>query len=134
MSSETKNMSLNIKSKLVIVAKARCRELRKNQTKAEVLFWDKVRNRQFRGLKFYRQYPLFFDLLGKETFYIADFYCHEKRLVVELDGGIHEKQKKQDKLRDDVIDFLGIKVLRIANKDVFENIDKVVKRVTTVLT
>jgi very-short-patch-repair endonuclease len=134
MSSETKNMSLNIKSKLVIVAKARCRELRKNQTKAEVLFWDKVRNRQFRGLKFYRQYPLFFDLLGKETFYIADFYCHEKRLVVELDGGIHEKQKKQDKLRDDVIDCLGIKVLRIANKDVFENIDKVVKRVTTVLT
>jgi very-short-patch-repair endonuclease len=127
-------MSLNIKSKLVLVAKARCRELRKNQTKAEVIFWNKVRNRQFRGLKFYRQYPLFFDLLGKETFYIADFYCHEKRLVVELDGGIHEKQKKQDKLRDNMIDCLGIKVLRIGNKDVFENIDKVVKRVNAVLT
>ena len=134
MSSETKNMSLNIKAKLVLVAKARCRELRKTQTKAEVIFWNKVRNRQFRGLKFYRQYPLFFDLLGKETFYIADFYCHEKRLVVELDGGIHEKQKKQDKLRDDVIDYLGLKVVRIANKEVFGDINKVVKRVTAVLT
>ncbi|MBI5804841.1 endonuclease domain-containing protein [candidate division TA06 bacterium] len=127
-------MSLNIKSKLVLVAKARCRELRKNQTKAEVIFWNKVRNRQFLGLKFYRQYPLFFDLLGKETFYIADFYCHEKRLVVELDGGIHDKQRRQDKLRDDVIDCLGIKVLRISNNDIFNNMDKVLKQVTAVLT
>lgn len=116
------------------MAKARCRELRKNQTKAEVIFWNKVRNRQFLGLKFYRQYPLFFDLLGKETFYIADFYCHEKRLVVELDGGIHDKQRRQDKLRDDVIDCLGIKVLRISNNDIFNNMDKVLKQVTAVLT
>jgi very-short-patch-repair endonuclease len=76
---------------------------------------------------------LFFDLLGKETFYIADFYCHEKSLVVELDGGIHKKQKEQDKLRDDVIDHLGLKVLRIANKEVFGDIDKVLKHISAIL-
>lgn len=121
-------MSLNIKSKLVPLAKARCRELRKRPTKAEEIFWCKVRNRQFHGLKFYRQYPLFFDLLGKETFYIADFYCHEKRLAVELDGGIHDRQKEQDKLRDEVIENLGIEVVRMSNIEVLENIDNVMER------
>ncbi|MBI4725964.1 DUF559 domain-containing protein [candidate division TA06 bacterium] len=125
-------MSLNIKTKLVPLAKARCRELRKRQTKAEEIFWDKVRNKQFQGLKFYRQYPLFFDLLGKETFYIADFYCHTKRLAVELDGRIHERQQEKDRLRDEVIDDLGLKVVRIANKDVLED-KEVMKRISSVL-
>jgi very-short-patch-repair endonuclease len=126
-------MSLNIKSKLVPLAKARCRELRKKQTKAEEIFWNRVRNKQFQGLKFYRQYPLFFDLLGKETFYIADFYCHEKLLVVELDGDIHKKQKKQDTLRDGVIEALGIRVVRIANIEVLGDIGKVMKHISAVL-
>jgi len=126
-------MSLNIKAKLVPLAKARCRELRKRQTKAEEIFWSRVRNKQFQGLKFYRQYPLFFDLLGKETFYIADFYCHTKQLVVELDGGIHDRQKEQDKLRDGVIELLGIRVVRIQNKDVLEDVEEVIKRISCVL-
>jgi len=120
-------MSLNIKSKLVPLAKARCRELRKKQTIAEQVFWHRVRNNQFSGLKFYRQYPLFYDVLGKETFYIADFYCHTKRLAIELDGGIHEKQKDSDHLRDEVMGYLGIKVLRIRNKEVLTNIDGVLE-------
>ena len=115
------------------LAKARCRELRKRQTKAEGIFWSRVRNKQFQGLKFYRQYPLFFDLLGKETFYIADFYCHTKQLVVELDGGIHDRQKEQDKLRDGVIELLGIRVVRIQNKDVLEDVEEVIKRISYVL-
>ena len=126
-------MSLNIKSKLVPLAKARCRELRKRQTKAEEIFWSRVRNKQFQGLKFYRQHPLFFDLLGKETFYIADFYCHTKHLIVELDGSIHNKQKEEDKLRDKVVEYLGIKVVRITNKKVLENIDEVMKRISVIL-
>ncbi|MBI5806059.1 DUF559 domain-containing protein [candidate division TA06 bacterium] len=126
-------MSLNIKTKLVPLAKARCRELRKRQTKAEEIFWNKVRNKQFKGLKFYRQYPLFSDLLGKETFYIADYYCHTNRLVVELDGRIHERQREKDRLRDEVINDLGLKVVRIKNKDVLENIEEVMKCISSVL-
>lgn len=126
-------MSLNIKIKLVPLAKARCRELRKRQTKAEEIFWNKVRNKQFKGLKFYRQYPLFSDLLGKETFYIADFYCHTNRLVVELDGRIHDRQREKDRLRDEVINDLGLKVVRIKNKEILENIEEVMKRISSVL-
>ena len=126
-------MSLNIKTKLVPLAKARCRGLRKRQTKAEEIFWDKVINRQFKGLKFYRQYPLFSDLLGKETFYVADFYCHTNRLVVELDGRIHERQREKDRLRDEVFNDLGLKVVRIKNKEILENIEEVMKRISSVL-
>jgi very-short-patch-repair endonuclease len=126
-------MSLNIKSKLVPLAKARCRELRKKQTKAEQVFWDYVRNRKYHGFKFYRQYPVFFDMLGKETFYIADFYCPEKRIIVELDGDIHEKQKEQDKLRDSVIAAMGIKVIRFKNVDIIKDIDDVLGKIRNVI-
>ena len=68
------------------------------------------------GCKFYRQHPLFFDILGKETFFIADFYCHEARLVVEIDGGVHELQEEYDALRTEVINTLGIGVLRFPNE------------------
>ena len=71
-------MSLNKNKELREIAKTSCRELRKNSTNAEKDFWNIVRNRKFLGKKFYRQYPIFFDLLGKESFYIADFYCHEE--------------------------------------------------------
>jgi len=76
---------------------------------------------------------LFYDLLGKETFYIADFYCHEKLLAVELDGDIHKKLKEQDMLRDEVIKALGIRIVRIANIEVLGDIDKVMKHISAVL-
>lgn len=126
-------MSLNIKSKLVPLAKARCRELRKNQTDAEKLLWERVRSKRLCGLKFYRQYPLFMDYLGKESFYIADFYCHEKRLVIELDGEIHKKQKDQDKLRDSVMVAMGLKVIRFKNIDITEDIDNVLGKIRNVI-
>ena len=79
-----------------ILAKKLCRELRKNQTKIESIFWEAVRNRKFRNLKFNRQYPVFFDYYGKLRFFIADFYCYEYSLVVEIDGKIHDYQKEHD--------------------------------------
>jgi very-short-patch-repair endonuclease len=82
-------MSLNNKSELRVVAKVVCRELRKYSTEAERVFWDKVRNKQFLGKKFYRQYPIFHDLIGKETFFVADFFCYTDKLIVELDGKYH---------------------------------------------
>ncbi|MCB0288741.1 MAG: endonuclease domain-containing protein [Calditrichaeota bacterium] len=111
-------MSLNKDPRLKQIALARCRALRKNQTSAEKIFWKAVRDRNFMGLKFYRQHPLFFDYLGKETFYIADFYCHEKQLVIEIDGKIHESQQEKDALRTLMINLLGIAVLRFSNAEV----------------
>lgn len=121
-------MSLNIENKLREIAKERCRELRKNQTSSEEILWKVIRNRSFFGKKFYRQYPLFFDYLGKETFYIADFYCHEEKLVIEIDGKIHEKQKRKDKLRTDVINTLGIEVMRFKSEDLENKLDEVLMR------
>ena len=103
-------MSLSRKRELVLVAKEVSRDLRRRSTKAEGLLWQKLRDRRFLGKKFRRQHPLFHDLLGKETFYVADFYCHEMKLVVELDGGIHQKQRMQDELRSFVISGLGLTV------------------------
>ena len=88
-----------------------------------------MRNKKFNKLKFYRQYPIFVDFLGRETFYIADFYCHQVKLVIELDGRIHEKQKEKDDLRTEVINTKGIKVLRFKNFDVLNNINNVLKKI-----
>jgi very-short-patch-repair endonuclease len=68
------------------------RELRKNSTKAERQFWFYVRNRRFHGYKFTRQIPIEFKLYdNKANFFIADFYCHHFRLIVEIDGDYHQK-------------------------------------------
>jgi len=126
------NVSLNSR-KIKKVALFRCRELRQNQTSAEEIFWNVVRNKKFKGLKFYRQYPLFFDYLGKETFYIADFYCHSRKLVIEIDGEIHSYKKDQDKLSTEIINLLGIRVLRFKNDEIILNVKRVLKKIETVL-
>ncbi len=120
-------MSSSPSKKLRQIAKATCRELRKNQTNAEKIFWEHVRNRKFMGLKINRQFPIFYDLLGKETFYIADFYCHEKKLVIELDGKIHERQKEQDKIRTEILQELGLKVIRFKNDEIEQNTNQVLQ-------
>lgn len=86
-------MSLNRKNKLLEVAKTVCRELRKNSTKVEKILWEYLRNRNLLNKKFYRQYPLFYDLTGRESFFVADFYCHEEKLVIELDGEYHKYRR-----------------------------------------
>lgn len=79
------------------------RDLRRNETKYEKIFWDVVRNRKLYGIKFLRQYPIKFKYYDETRFFIADFYCAEKSLVVEIDGKIHEKQKDYDELRTYII-------------------------------
>ncbi|NWF89014.1 MAG: DUF559 domain-containing protein [Ignavibacteriaceae bacterium] len=115
-------MSLTRNPKLVEIAKMLCRELRKKATETEKMFWDAVRDRKFLNKKFYRQYPLFFDFFGKETFYIADFYCHECKTVVEIDGGYHIRQKNYDQLKNEVIKTMGIKVVRFTNAEIQKNL------------
>jgi len=99
------------------------RNLRKKQTNAEALLWEIIRNKQVSGLKFRRQHPI-----GN---YIADFYCPEKSLVIELDGSIHgkEEQKKHDKERDAIMKQHNINVIRFSNDDVFEKIEEVIQTI-----
>lgn len=122
-------MSLNSKSKLKTIATALCRELRKNSTLAEKIFWEAVRNRKFMDKKFNRQFPIYYDLRGKETFYIADFYCHELKLVIEIDGGYHKKQKEYNELRTEDIECLGLKVLRFTNHEIETDLAEVLNKI-----
>ncbi|MCK4653484.1 MAG: endonuclease domain-containing protein [Candidatus Cloacimonetes bacterium] len=101
------------------------RELRKEETLSEKKFWTIVRNRQINGMKFRRQYPISFEWDDQIKHFIADFYCHECKLVFEIDGGIHELQKNYDILRTYIINQLGIKVIRFTNKEVLNNMENV---------
>lgn len=121
-------MSLDARRKLAPIAIDSSRELRKRLTSAEEMFWDRVRNRKFLGLKFRRQHPLFVDDRGRETFYVADFYCHEKRLIVELDGRSHDGRESKDAERERLIREYGIRVKRFKNSQIEKDIENVMRQ------
>lgn len=104
------------------------RRLRKSSTDAENILWQKLRRRQLCHAKFRRQHPV--------GFYIADFYCHEARLVVEVDGPVHNSghQKEHDENRSAEMDRLGIRVLRFTNEQVINEIDSVIAEIISTLT
>ena len=87
--------------------------------------WNCLRNRIFENLKFYRQHPIKFLFDKKVNYFIADFYCNEKKLIIEVDGGIHEFQKEYDKMRENVLKGMGIKIIRFCNDEVEKNINQV---------
>ena len=118
--------------RLYQAAKDLSRNLRKTQTYAEKVFWENVRNRRFRGLKFYRQYPIFYKFDNKESFIIADFFCFEKRTIIEIDGKIHLYRAKKDAKRTEILNILGIKVLRFTNEEVENETDKVIAEILDV--
>jgi very-short-patch-repair endonuclease len=109
--------------KLIGIAKVVCRKLRRRQTAAEQVFWECVRNRRFHSLKFNRQFPLYVEVAGRETFFVADFYCHEKHVVVELDGGYHRARWEEDHDRDDTLAALGIMVIRLRNEEIERDLE-----------
>ena len=102
-----------------------CRRFRKNQTEGEKTLWKVVRNRQIEGYKILRQYPISFKWNDQIRFFIADFYCHQMKLVIEIDGGIHETQKEYDVIREKIIDQLGYRIIRFSNEDILNNLDYV---------
>ncbi|MCB9781738.1 MAG: DUF559 domain-containing protein [Candidatus Omnitrophica bacterium] len=104
-----------------------CRELRADSTKAEKVLWECLRRKQLNGFKFRRQHPI-----GR---FIADFYCPACRLVVELDGSIHQdiNQKEYDLLRDEIIQTRDIRILRIENERVFDSIEDVLNEILIAL-
>jgi very-short-patch-repair endonuclease len=107
------------------------RDLRKRSTKGEQLMWEVVRNRNFMGLKFLRQHPIYFDEINKRRFFIADFYCHQYRLVIEMDGKVHDYQKEYDEIRTVIIKNLGIEVFRVKNEEIENNIAEVLFNLRT---
>jgi leucyl-tRNA synthetase len=108
---------------------SRARELRKNMTKAERLLWRELRNRKFLGLKFNRQQPLIYQVVDNQPkYFIADFFCHEKQLVIEVDGKIHDFQVEEDKWREDILKSMDMNIMRIKNEET-ENMIEVLKRI-----
>jgi len=107
------------------------RQLRKIQTKEEQLLWSELRNRKFYGKKFLRQHPFIYDSKKNEHFFfVADFYCAEGKLVIELDGKIHENQKERDEHRDEILTGLGLRIERIKNEElqVMENVKMKIRK------
>ncbi|MBT7491669.1 MAG: endonuclease domain-containing protein [Bacteroidetes bacterium] len=99
-------------------------ELRKHMTKAELILWEELRNKKLLGLKFRRQHPI--------SRFIADFYCHKHKLVIELDGEIHLKNDVaiNDKKREDEIKSLGITVLRFKNNEIINHLESVLQQIS----
>ena len=106
--------------KLWETLKINSRENRQNQTEAEDLLWQHLRNNQT-GYKIRRQHAI--------DGYIADFVCLQKGLVIEVDGGYHLETQEQDEIRTQVLNELGFEVIRFTNDEVIADINQVVKKI-----
>ncbi|MEW6491236.1 MAG: endonuclease domain-containing protein [Cyanobacteriota bacterium] len=95
------------------------RQMRHEPTLAEKQLWQKLRNKQLLGFKFRRQHSI--------DRFIADFYCAEVGLVVEVDGSIHDYTQEEDALRQEFLESLGLRVLRFSNAEVLNSIDGVLE-------
>ena len=102
------------------------KQLRGRATKAETIFWLKIKNKQM-GYKFRRQHGI-----GK---YIVDFYCPEKKLIVEIDGDVHfyDSHIEADRIRENYFKKLGLTVKRYTNLDVIKNLNNVLEDLRQVL-
>jgi very-short-patch-repair endonuclease len=97
------------------------RALRKHPTRAEDILWTRLRGSRFEGAKFRRQVPI--------DRYVVDFYCHAAKLVVELDGKQHEWFADYDSGRTEILERLGIRVIRFTNDEVCNDLDAVLARI-----
>jgi very-short-patch-repair endonuclease len=99
----------------------RTKELRHNMTLSEQNLWSKIRDSRLGGFHFRRQQII--------EPYIADFYCHEANLVIEVDGDVHNEQKEYDLERDQYLHSIGISVLHFSNESVLTHINAVIAEI-----
>jgi len=101
----------------------RAKSLKREMTPAEKILWNELRDGRLEGYKFRRQHPI-----GK---FIADFYCHQGKLVVELDGSIHDNEdvKERDASRTSEIENFELRVIRFQNEDIFKKLNEVLKQI-----
>lgn len=97
------------------------RHLRREQTSAETLLWQNLRNRRCGGYKFRRQVPL--------DKFIVDFLCTSHKLIIEIDGPTHEGREAYDVERTQILQSLGYHVLRIKNDDCYEDVHATVEAI-----
>jgi len=97
------------------------RKLRDNQTEAELFLWNYLSLLNGKGIRFKRQHPI--------LYYVADFYCHKAKLIIEVDGGYHNipEQYNYDKNRDGELADLGLKVIRFTNEQIMFDIQNTLK-------
>ena len=120
-----KGYPLHLGAGLKVFSKAR--ELRTNMTKAERILWEAIRNGMLNGFKFRRQHPI--------NNFIADFYCHKAKLIIEVDGGIHEitENREHDEGRTIELEKFGLTVIRFSNEEVLNNLDNVLFQIENIL-
>jgi very-short-patch-repair endonuclease len=118
-----KNMFIGAKAELFPLAL----QMRKNPTDAERVMWKILIKFRQSGFPFRRQHPI--------EFYIADFYCHKLRLVIEVDGEIHSENETQsrDEGRTGELERFGITVLRFSNSQVLNDGDQVVNKINVTI-
>ncbi len=97
------------------------RSLRKQQTDAETFLWHLLRVRRLMGKKFRRQHPI--------PPYVVDFYCHEEKLVIEIDGGQHSDTRRYDEARTSFLEKQGLRVIRFWNNEVLQHTEVVLEAV-----
>ncbi len=117
------NKTMYFRAKPEVLETARI--LRKNTNYHENKLWEKLKSNRICELRFRRQHPI--DL------FIADFYCHKARLVVEVDGEIHKTREEYDDGRTAEMEKFGIKVIRFSNKEIEENIETVIEKIKTIV-
>lgn len=104
----------------------RAEDLRKNMTSAERIIWKHIHINEWK-VKFRRQHPI--------SHYVVDFYCHPLKLVIEIDGDIHEKEevKQHDKEREAALKSLGLTIVRFKNDEVYKSSRSVLKKIDDVI-
>lgn len=99
--------------------KAKARELRKNSTLSEILLWQEIKERKLLGYQFHRQVPM--------LDFIVDFYCHELKLVIEIDGSSHNYTYDYDSYRQNELEKYGVKFLRFDDLEVKKDLQNVMR-------
>lgn len=100
---------------------SKARVLRSNMTRAEIILWSRLRSKKVNGYKFRRQQPLFE--------YVVDFYCHELKLIIEVDGEIHSEKTRYDSKRDNILKINGYHILRFTNFEVETAVDSTINKI-----
>jgi very-short-patch-repair endonuclease len=99
--------------------KGLAKKLRNSPTQSEKILWEVLRKRKLGGYRFLRQHPLYYDHENNNHFFfIPDLYSPELKLIIELDGKIHEQQQDYDEKRDEILKERGFYILRILNEEV----------------
>jgi very-short-patch-repair endonuclease len=121
LNKEKKEQSIIFGQSISAAKLQQAKELRQQMTPEEKILWQHLRTNRLCGLHFRRQQII--------DGFIVDFYCHKAKLVIEVDGGIHQQQVEYDTERDKVLAARGLQVLRIQNEEVRFNLEEVLGRI-----